>query len=79
MDFVLGLPRSKKGRDFIFMVVDRFSKISQFIKCHNTNDVFHITYLFFREVIYLHGIPKSIILNHDVKFHKHFRKLYRER
>jgi len=68
MEFITGLPKSKKNNDSIMVVVDKLSKSAHFIPVQSTYRAAQIENVFMQNIFKLHGMPKTIISDRDVKF-----------
>ena len=74
MDFITRLPRTKRNNDSIMVVVDKLSKAAHFIPVQSTYMAVQIAHIFMKNVFRLHGLPKIIISDRDVKFTSAFWK-----
>jgi hypothetical protein len=68
MDFVIGLPRSPKGRDAIWVVINHLSKVVYFIPIRSNSSASDLAPIYMREIVRLHGVPRTIVSDGDAKF-----------
>ena len=61
MDFVSELPRTQRGHDAIWVIVDRLTKSAHFLPISMKYSLKKLAKLYLDEIIRLHGIPVSIV------------------
>ncbi|KAK8957798.1 hypothetical protein KSP39_PZI001174 [Platanthera zijinensis] len=68
MDFVHGLPRSQRGNDSIWVIVDRLTKVAHFLSYKQDDSVEMLAKLYVEQIVRLHGVPWSIVSDRDGQF-----------
>ncbi|GJU76516.1 putative reverse transcriptase domain-containing protein [Tanacetum coccineum] len=72
MDFVTKLPKTSNGHDIIWVIIDRLIKSAHFIPTRETDSMETLTRLYIKEIVSRHGVPISIISDHDSHFTSRF-------
>jgi hypothetical protein len=50
------------------VVIDKLTKVTHFIPMKQISSVVELVPLYIKELVRLHGVPKSIVLDQDSKF-----------
>jgi hypothetical protein len=72
MDFITGLARTNKQHDSNMVVVEKLKKAAHFVPVKTTHTVANIAEIFMKEIVRLHGIPRTIESDIDTKFTSNF-------
>ncbi|GJZ69745.1 putative reverse transcriptase domain-containing protein [Tanacetum coccineum] len=68
MDFITKLPKTSNKHDTIWVIIDRLTKSAHFIPTRETDSMETLTRLYIKEIVSRHGVPISIISDHDSHF-----------
>ncbi|XP_070022303.1 uncharacterized protein [Nicotiana sylvestris] len=72
MDFVVGLPRTLRKFDAVWVIVDRLTKSTHFIPVVTTYTSERLAQIYIREIVRLHSVPVSIISYRGPQITSHF-------
>jgi hypothetical protein len=72
MDFITRLPKSNRGHDSIWVVIDLLTKVAHFIPVKTTHNGRELADLYIAQIVSLHGVPKAIVSDHGTQFTSRF-------
>ena len=75
-DFVTHLPRTSRGHDAVWVIVDQLTKLAHFLAVRMTFTLKEFCKLYIREIIQLHGVLISIGSDRDPRFTACFWKSF---
>ena len=78
MDLVTKLPRTKRGHDAIWVIVDRLTKSAHFLPIRETISSEKLAEIYMNEIIARHGVPVSIVSDRDTRFTSRFWRKFHE-
>ena len=76
MDFVTHFPRTSRGHDAVWVVMDRLTKSEHFLAMRMTFTLEEFYRLYIWEIVRLHGVSVSIVSDWDPRFTAHFWKSF---
>jgi hypothetical protein len=68
MNFVMGLPRTQFGYDYIWVIVYQLTKVAHFIPIKTIYSRMQLAELYMSRIVCLHGVPKKIVSNRGTLF-----------
>ena len=74
MDFIVGLPKKIKGHTVIWVIGDRLTKSVHFLSGKATYTIDNWAQPYVKEIVRLHGVPVSIVLDWGPCFTSAFRR-----
>ena len=78
MDLVTKLPKTKKGHDAIWVVVDRLTKSAHFLAIRESYTSERMAEIYVNEIISRHGVPTSIVSDRDTRFTSRYWRKFQE-
>jgi hypothetical protein len=78
MDFITGLPKTSRGFDSIWVIVDRLTKSAHFVPVKVDYRASRYAEIYVARIMSLHGIPKTIVTDRGTQFVSQFWRQFQK-